>query len=125
MAKLVEMDEHVTLAMQMEQEEDISGPIILLSRFTVNPEDVDGFLKAWTDDATLMKQQPGFISTRLHRGIAGSTTFVNYAVWESVATYKNAVNKVGVRSRLSNYPDSTIVSPHLFNKVAVPGICVD
>lgn len=124
MAKLIEMDEHVTLARQME-EENISGPIILFNRFTVNPEDVDGFLKAWTDDATLMKQQPGLISTQLHRGIAGSTTFVNYAVWESVAAYRNAVNKVGVRSRLSNYPDSTIVSPHLFKKVAVPGISED
>ena len=124
MAKLVEMDEHVTLARQME-EEDISGPIILFNRFTVNLEDVDGFLKAWTNDATLMKQQPGLISTQLHRGIAGSTTFVNYAVWESVATYRNAVNKVGVRSRLSTYPDSAIIFPHLFKKVAVLGISED
>ncbi|MGA9841571.1 MAG: hypothetical protein WBP64_05810 [Nitrososphaeraceae archaeon] len=51
MAKLVEMDEHVTLARQIE-EEDISGLIILFNRFTVNPEDVNGFLKTWTDDAT-------------------------------------------------------------------------
>jgi hypothetical protein len=36
MAKLIEMDEHVTLARQME-EEDISGQIILFNRFTVNP----------------------------------------------------------------------------------------
>lgn len=121
MAKLVEADEHVTLAREME-EVDINGPVILFNRFTVNPEDVDGFLKAWTDDATIMKQQPGFISTQLHRGIAGSTTFINHAVWESVAAYRNAVSTVGVRSRLSNYPDSTIVSPHLFKKVAVPGI---
>jgi quinol monooxygenase YgiN len=100
MAKLVEADEHVTLARQME-EVDISGPVILFNRFTVNPEDVDGFLKAWTDDATIMKQQPGFISTQLHRGIAGSTTFINHTVWESVAAYRNAVNKVGIQSRLS------------------------
>ena len=65
MAKLVEMDEHVTLARQME-EEDISGPIILFNRFTVNLEDVDGFLKAWTNDATLMKQQPGLNSIAQH-----------------------------------------------------------
>ena len=37
MAKLVEMDEHLTLARQME-EEDISGPIILFNRFTVHLE---------------------------------------------------------------------------------------
>ncbi|MGC2308554.1 MAG: hypothetical protein WA461_09125 [Nitrososphaeraceae archaeon] len=54
MAKLIEMDEHVTLARQME-EEDISGPRIRFNGFTLNPGDVDGFLKAWTDDATLMK----------------------------------------------------------------------
>ena len=124
MAKFVEMDEHVTLSRQME-EEGISVPIILFNRFTINPEDVDGFLKAWTDDATLMKQQPGFTSTQLHRDIAGSTTFVNYAVWDSVAAYKNAVSKVDVRSRLSNYPASTVVSPHLFKKVAIPGISGD
>ena len=36
MAKLIEMDEHVTFARQME-EEDISGQIILFNRFAVNP----------------------------------------------------------------------------------------
>jgi hypothetical protein len=72
-----------------------------------------------------MKQQPGLISTQLYRGSAGSTTFVNYAVWEYVAAYRNAVDIVGVRSTISNYPDSTIVSPHLFRKVAVPGIAED
>jgi hypothetical protein len=77
MAKLVEMDKHVTFARQIE-EQDISGPIILINRFAVNPEDVDRFLKAWTDDAAFMKQQPGFTSAQLHRGIAGSTTFINY-----------------------------------------------
>jgi hypothetical protein len=40
MAKLVETDEHVTFARQMEKQ-DISGPIILINRFAVNPEDVD------------------------------------------------------------------------------------
>jgi hypothetical protein len=36
MAKIIEMDEHVTLARQME-EEDTSCQIILFNRFTVNP----------------------------------------------------------------------------------------
>jgi hypothetical protein len=27
--------------------------------------------------------------------------------------------------RLKDYPASAVVSPHLFRKVAVPGICVD
>jgi hypothetical protein len=29
------------------------------------------------------------------------------------------------QSLLSKYPKSLVVSPHLFKKVAVPGICAD
>jgi hypothetical protein len=44
MAKIVEMDEKVTLNIQLE--EDV-GAVILLNKFTVNPEDVDQFLKVF------------------------------------------------------------------------------
>jgi quinol monooxygenase YgiN len=123
MAKFAEMDEQVTFSKQME--EDIGGPVILINKFAVNPEDVDQLLKAWTADASIFKQQPGYISAQLHRGIAGSGTFINYAVWESLATYKKAVSNVDIQARLSNYPTSTVASPHLFKKVAVPEICGD
>jgi quinol monooxygenase YgiN len=122
MAKFVEMDEKIAVSKQME--EDI-GPVILINKFNVSPEDVDRFLKAWAGDAAVLKQQPGFISAQLHRGIAGSGTFVNYAVWESTTHLKKALNNIDIQARLSEYPASTLVSPHLFKKVAVPGICVD
>jgi quinol monooxygenase YgiN len=121
MARFVEMDELVTISEQME--EDI-GPVIFINKFNVNPVDVDEFLKRWAADATAFKQQPGFISAQLHRGIAGSGTFINYAVWESTTHLKRAVNNVGVQARLSEYPASIVISPHIFKKVAVPGICV-
>ena len=115
------MDELVTISKQME--EDI-GPVIFINKFNVNPVDVDEFLKRWAADATAFKQQPGFISAQLHRGIAGSGSFINYAVWESTAHLKRAVNNVDVQARLSEYPASIVISPHIFKKVAVPGICV-
>ena len=71
------------------EEEDI-GPVILINKFNVKPEEVDQLLRAWAADAAYFKSQPGFISTQLHRGIAGSTVFVNYAVWESPELYKRA-----------------------------------
>jgi quinol monooxygenase YgiN len=123
MAKFVEMDEQITLSKQME--DDVGGSVILINKITIKAEDVDQFLKTWTDDAAIFKQQPGFISTQLHRGIADSGTFINYAVWESVTAYKKATSNVGIQTKLSNYPASTVVSPHLFKKVAVPGICVE
>lgn len=84
------MDEMVTLSAQMEQ--NIS-PVILINKFNVKPEDVDQLLKAWAADAAYFKQQPGFISTQLHRGIGGSCVFINYAVWESTQQFKEVFNR--------------------------------
>ena len=47
MVKIVEMDENVTLKLQLD--EDV-GPVILLNKFTVQPEDVDQFLKGFCRD---------------------------------------------------------------------------
>jgi quinol monooxygenase YgiN len=123
MAKLIEMDERAPIFTQME--EDV-GPVILINKFSVNPEEFDQFLKGWAKEAEKFKEQPGFISTQLHKGIGESGTFVNYAVWQSVEHFKRAVNKVmDPQDRMSAYPPSTVASPHLFKKVAVPGICVE
>ncbi len=117
------MDESVTLAVQLEEKGGRS--VILINKFNVKPEDVDQLLKAWAADATYLKQKSGFISTQLHRGIGGSCVFINYAVWESVEHFKQATSDPAIRSELALYPDSTLGSPDLFRKVAVPGICVD
>jgi heme-degrading monooxygenase HmoA len=116
------MDEKVKLSEQMEAN---IGPVILINKFNVKPEEVDPFLSAWAADAQIMKRQPGFISTQLHRGIAGSCVFINYAVWESTEAFKRAFNNPEFQSKLSEYPNNAIASPHLFKKVAVPGIRVE
>ena len=122
MAKLVELDDSVKFSSQLE--EDV-GPIVFMNKFTVKPEDFDKFLKAWEKDATYFKSQAGFISAQLHKGIGASGIFINYTIWESTAHFRKAVHKSDFQTWLSNYPASTIVSPHLFKKVAVPGICVE
>ncbi|WP_027281951.1 antibiotic biosynthesis monooxygenase family protein [Roseomonas gilardii] len=121
MANFVEMDPAVPLASQLQDE---GGPVILINTFTVAPEDADKLLAAWADDAALMKRQPGFISTQLHRGIAGSGVFLNYAVWQSTAHFRAAFENPEFRAKLGAYPASSKASPHLFRKVEVPGICV-
>jgi quinol monooxygenase YgiN len=92
MAKLVEMDEKIKFKDQTE--EKIGGPVILINKFNVQPDKVEQFLKDWTEDATGFKRQQGFVSAQLHKGIGKSTVFVNYAVWESMERYKEAVNKI-------------------------------
>jgi heme-degrading monooxygenase HmoA len=122
MLQLSEMDDRVRLADQLTQE---VGPVILINTFTVAPEDADALLEAWAADAAHLKGQPGFIAAQLHRGIAGSTVFCNLAVWESVQAFREAFGDPQFQATFARYPDSTVASPHLFQKVAVPGICVD
>lgn len=118
----VEMDEQVTLQKQME---DNVSPVILINRFSVKPEDVDQFLNAWAADAVWMKQQPGCISAQLYRGIGGSGVFINNAVWESVEDYKRAISNLKSQPKLGQFPSEATASPHLFQKVAVPRVCID
>ena len=119
MLKRIEMDEHVSLMEQMAGHE---APVVLLNVFKVAPEDAEALLQTWTADAAVLKGKPGFISTQLHRGIAGSSTFFNYAVWESVEAFRAAFADAEFQANFANYPDSTVASPHLFTRVAVPGI---
>lgn len=102
---------------------DIS-PVVLVNIFTLDKADEQDFLKVWQNDADFMKQQPGFISTQLHRAIGESLVYLNYAVWESNAAFKSAFTNPKFLEKLSSYPSSAVCTPHLFQKVAVPGICV-
>lgn len=111
---MVWQGERMTIFEQME--EDV-GPVILINKFSVDPNEFDQFLKGWAKEAEKFKEQQGFISTQLHKGIDGSGIFINYAVWESAAHFKKAVSVImDPQDRMSAYPPST---------VAVPGICVD
>jgi heme-degrading monooxygenase HmoA len=101
-----------------------SSPVVLVNVFTLDKADEQTFLKAWQNDAVFMKRQPGFISAQLHRAIGESPTYLNYAVWESSAEFRAAFAHPEFRAKLSTYPSSAVASPHLFQKVAVPGICV-
>lgn len=121
MLELVEMDDAVTLQEQMSLE---IGPVILINQFKVKPEEASQLVEAWTRDAAFLKQQPGFISAQLHRGVGGSGVFVNYAVWQSIADFHRAFSQPEFRKSLEAYPASTKASPHLFQKIAVSNICV-
>ena len=121
MPKFIEMDPTVTLADQLG---DDGGAVVLVNTFVVPPPDADRLLTVWAADAAIMKRQPGFISTQLHRGIAGSGAFLNYAVWQSVGRFRAAFANPEFRAHLADYPESVTTSPHLFRPVAVDGICV-
>ena len=118
---LREMDDQVTYLQQLQHDD---GPVVLINQFNLTPGDARRFPELWAQDAAFMKQQPGFISTQLHRGTAGSTTFVNVAVWESARALGRAFGSPEFQALLARYPADAVAAPHVFTKVAVPGICL-
>ena len=122
MVELKPLDKNVPIFQQLETNQ---SPVVLVNIFDVAEDDVPALIKAWENDASWMKKQPGYISTQLHRAIAGSTLFMNYAVWDSVEDFRNAFNHPEFQETLKEYPSSAVASPHLFEKVAAPNLCTE
>ena len=115
------LDPNVPIFRQLHTE---VSPVILINMFQVAEAEIPALLRAWENDANWMKKQRGYISTQLHEAIGGSAMFLNYAVWESVSHFSAAFNHPEFKSALEQYPSSTIASPHLFRRIAVPNICI-
>jgi heme-degrading monooxygenase HmoA len=121
MVQLQPLDPQVPIFQQLQTDQ---SPVVLVNVFTVAEGEIPALLSAWAADAEWMKKQSGYISTQLHRGIAGSTVFLNYAVWESVAHFRSAFNHPDFKSALAHYPPSAVASPHLFERLTIPNLCV-
>jgi heme-degrading monooxygenase HmoA len=119
--QLKPLDENVPIFQQMNSE---VSPVVLVNIFHVAASDIPALMKAWEADANWMKMQPGYISTQLHEGIAGSNVLMNYALWESVAHFRAAFTHPEFTDALGRYPSSAVASPHLFTRLAVPNLCV-
>jgi heme-degrading monooxygenase HmoA len=120
MPKFEPLDPNYPVTRQTESE---AGPIVMINLLTMALNDEAAFLTAWTMDSLFMKRQPGFISTQLHRAIGGNPTYLNYAVFESVAAWHEAFKNPEFQERLNAHPASVVARPHLFAKVAVPNLC--
>jgi heme-degrading monooxygenase HmoA len=119
--KIVNLDDRRTFKQQLEHN---IGPVVLMSTFLVPPDQVDNFLEGFKRQFAIMRKQPGLISAQLHRGIAGSSLFMNYIVWESVDAFKRGYELPEFQAQLKQYPPGTVVSASFFQRVAIPGMCV-
>ncbi|MFD9329908.1 MULTISPECIES: antibiotic biosynthesis monooxygenase family protein [unclassified Streptomyces] len=108
----------------MRQFQEKTGPITLVNVFDVPPELYEEFLKIWQEDAAYMKGSPGCIQTQLHKGTAGSRLLVNVAVWESTEALLAAFSKPEFQQSAAKYPDGITAYPHVYEKIAVEGICI-
>jgi heme-degrading monooxygenase HmoA len=68
--------------------------VTLINPFEVSAATADeDFLGGWEQAADYMRQQPGFVSTRLHRALAPDARFrfINVAEWASPQEFQAAV----------------------------------
>ncbi len=121
MLQIKPLDENVPIFQQINSE---LAPVVLVNIFHVAAADIPALMEAWEADANWMKKQPGYISTQLHQGIAGSNVFMNYALWESVAHFRAAFTHPEFMDALGRYPSSAVASPHLFTRLTVPNLCI-
>ena len=109
MLNFAQLDNRIGVVDQLDEPDT---PVTLINVFTVDADSMDDLLACWTADAEFMKRQPGFISTQLHRWIGASTTFVNTAVWQDVASFRRAFDQPAFQRQLEAYPDSATARPH-------------
>ncbi len=85
--------------------------VILINPFEV-PETTDDetFLRGWSAAADYMQNQPGFLSSRLHRALSPSARFrfINIAEWSTPQDFQAAVSSPRfqelARDSDANYP---------------------
>ena len=78
--------------------------VTLINLFSVPQEIEAEFLESWHKTAEQMKQQPGFIATKLHRNLEsnGKYQFVNVAHWKSTEAFKTAQSNVEIMEKQLN-----------------------
>jgi heme oxygenase (mycobilin-producing) len=68
--------------------------VTLINAFTVSQGKEEEFIRLWNETANLMKKEPGFIDTKLHRSLSAEAQFpfINVAHWESKETWQHAID---------------------------------
>src|SRR5512133_3587573 len=76
-----------------------AGGVVLINAFEVPPDADDAFVSAWEATRQLLRDQPGYLATRLHRSLSPDTRFrfVNIGHYESPQAFQAAVGQPGFR----------------------------
>ncbi|WP_420334447.1 antibiotic biosynthesis monooxygenase family protein [Roseibium sp.] len=86
----------LTGASAMATDIETKGPVTLINAFEVPVDQVDATVAFWEKSRDFLKEQPGYISTRLHQALAPDAKFqlINVARWESPEAFQAAIRKM-------------------------------
>lgn len=92
---------------------------ILINPFEVPEGEEEEALAFWEKVAEYMKNQPGFISTRLHKAVVPWARFhlINIAEWESVAHFEAVADSEEFKQLVGPYMDRFPHFPGLYEVV--------
>ncbi|WP_434055012.1 MAG: antibiotic biosynthesis monooxygenase family protein [Roseibium sp.] len=80
----------------MAEENGPNDPVTLINAFEVPADQVDATVVFWENARDFLKEQPGYISTRLHQALAPDAKFqlINVAIWQSPEAFQAATRKM-------------------------------
>ena len=79
---------------------------VLINRFEV--KDQQQFVDLWQEANEYLKQQDGYIYTRLHQNKKKPGEWINYALWENPVLFQKAVNSPGFLAIKTKFKKSGI-----------------
>jgi heme-degrading monooxygenase HmoA len=70
--------------------------VVLINTFKVPEGKIQESIEYWESHRDSMRDQPGYVSTKLHQSIRPGATFqlVNIAIWESETAFYTAAQKM-------------------------------
>ena len=68
------------------------GQCTVIVAYEVAHEDCERFIDSWEKANAYLKEQPGFVSTTLHKAVSANPDFrfVNIGCWENEDAFRNA-----------------------------------
>jgi heme oxygenase (mycobilin-producing) len=82
----------------------LAANVVLMNPFALKPDEEARFLSRWNEVAAYMQKQPGFVATKLHRGLKDQTQWFNYAEWRSAEDFQKAVQSEEFRKLTKDFP---------------------
>lgn len=99
------------------------GPIVLTNTFLIPEGQMDKAIEIWRLTAVYARLCPGYLSTQLHRGVAGSNVLINYATWESAEDLRKCLHSDEFKAIVGDFPAGTECRAQVFQKIKVDGAC--
>ena len=103
--------------------QDSTGPVYLVFVFNVPADCEAQFLACWKNHGAVMGRFDGYGSEKLHRGLAHSQVYINYARWQSLAHFGAAFASPESQACLAAYPEACTFTGQVLSPVAVEGVC--